>query len=409
MAAKKKTIVEPSETLFKMPEPLGAQLAGLARRVEKRNIGIIDLGKLQITFPDDLKKHLQINRTDIWGDANRLGQFELSLKRKIAAWLKTDYDVSVDPEFEMLLTTGNTPGMFTAFMSFLDQNSQVFIPEPSYSLYRSCALAADAEPIVYNISEVTDFQPNLEKIRTQITQSTRAMVVNYPHNPTSRGVDLKFYNRLSEFARRHNLIILADSVYLMHGGDGFSHPMYLQSDYGKMTGIEMITFSFLFNLPAFKIGVALGHRDFISPLAKFRHLFNLIPSVFDIEIADRLMDHREDLQGYFADKFAEDRQFVYEALDNLGWEYLKSNYAPFVWIKLPHRRKASLNFCRMLLKRTGVIILPGVFFGDEGEGFVRLALGQPSGKLKEAFERINNYSKFYKVPRRIKRKRKSDE
>jgi len=408
MAAKKKIIVEPSETLFKMPDPLGAQLAGLARRVEKRNIGIIDLGKLSITFPDDLKKHLQINQTDIWGDADRLGEFELRLKQKIAGWLKHDYDVDIDPAEEMLLNTGNTPGMFTAFMSLLDRSSRVFIPEPSYSLYRSCALASGAEVVVYNLSEVTDFQPNLEKIKSQITQSTKAIVVNYPHNPTSRGVDLKFYNRLSEFARKNNLIVLADSVYLMHGGDGFSHPMYLQSEFGKSTGIEFITFSFLFNLPAFKIGVALGHRDFISPLAKFRHSFNLIPSVFDIEIADRLMDHREELQGYFTEKFADDREFVYNALDDLGWEYLQSNYAPFVWIKLPHRRKVSLNFCRMLLKRTGVIILPGMFFGDEGEGFVRLALGQPREKLEEAFRRINNYSKIYKVPRKIKRKRRAD-
>jgi LL-diaminopimelate aminotransferase len=402
----KKIIVEPSETMFKLPDPLGAQLGGLVKRVARRNIGIIDLGRINIHFPDKLKPILQINKTDIWGDSARLEEFELYLKTKIAAWLKNDYDIEIDPVDEMLLTTGNTPGMFMACMSILDKHSRVVLPEPSFSLYRSCALAAGAEIETYAVSEVTDFMPNLEKIRTTLKPFTKAMVINYPHNPTSRGVDLKFYNRLSEFAKKNNLIILADSVYLMHGGDGFTHPMYLQSTHGLATGLELITFSFLFNLPAFKIGVALGHREFISPLAKFRSTFNLIPSVFDMEIADKLMDQKDEVYQYFSTSFADNRELVYSALDRLGWEYLSSNYAPFVWIKLPHRRRVALNFCRMLLKRTGVLLLPGSFFGEEGEGFIRLALGQPSELLEEAFKRIDSFSKIYKVPRRLKSKRK---
>jgi LL-diaminopimelate aminotransferase len=405
---KKKVIVEPSETLFKLPEPLGAQFMGLSRRVEKRNIKIIDLGKISIDFPDKLKSLLRIDQSEIWGDAPRLADFELRLKKKIAEWIKNDYDISLDPAHEMLLTTGNTPGSFMTIMSLLDKNSRIFIPEPGYSLYRACALTAGAEIETYTVSELTDFQPNLEKIRSRMGQNTRAIVVNYPHNPTSKGVDLKTYDRLSEFASKNNIIVIADSVYLLHGGDGFSHPMYLQSNHGKATGIELITFSFLFNLPAFKIGVALGHRDFISPLRKFRMTFNQIPSVFDMEIADKLLDNREEVQNFFSQRFAENRKLVYDSLDKLGWEYLPSSYAPFVWIKLPHRRRVALTFCRMLLKRTGVIMLPGSFFGEEGEGYIRLALGQSSEKIEEAFKRIENYSKIYKVPKKMKSKRRAD-
>lgn len=405
----KKIIVEPSETMFKLDEPLGSQFLGLVKRVEKRNIGVIDLGRINISFPDELKSLLKVENSLIWGNSENQAQFELRLQTKIADWLKNDYEIDFDPEKEMLLTTGNTPGMFMAFMSFLDRNSKVIIPEPSFSLYKSCALTCGAETDTYLVSEITDFTPNLEKIKSTIDQKTKAIVVNYPHNPTSKGVDLKFYNKLSNFARKHNIIVMADSVYLMHGESGFSHPLYMQSMHGKATGLELITFSFLFNLPAFKVGIALGHRDFISPLRKFRAAFNLIPSVFDIEIADRLMTEREKIYHYFADKFARNRQFVYEELDKLGWEYLSSNYAPFVWIKLPHRRRVAINFCRMLLKRTGVLLLPGSFFGEEGEGFIRLALGQPDNTLIEAFKRINNFNKIYKVPRRMKSRKKSDD
>jgi len=406
--AYKKIIVEPSETMFKLDEPLGSQFQGLAKRVEKRNIGVIDLGRINIAFPDKLKSLLKIENSQIWGDSENQAEFELKLQTKIAAWLKSDYEIDIDPEKEMLLTTGNTPGMFMAFMSILDRHSKVIIPEPSFSLYKSCAMACGAAVDTYLVSEITDFMPNLEKIKSTLDQKTKAIVVNYPHNPTSKGVDLKFYNKLSNFARKHNVIVLADSVYLMHGDNGFSHPLYLQSENGKATGLELITFSFLFNLPAFKIGIALGHRDFISPLRKFRAAFNFIPSVFDIEIADCLMSERETIYNYFADKFAHNRQIVYEELDKLGWEYLSSNYAPFVWIKLPNRRRVAINFCRMLLKRTGVLLLPGSFFGEEGEGFIRLALGQPTETLIEAFKRINNFNKIYKVPKRIKSRKKSD-
>jgi LL-diaminopimelate aminotransferase len=406
--AKKKIIVEPSDTLFKLPDPLGAQLDGLVKRVQKKNIDIIDLGKINIQFPESLKSHLEINKSEIWGDTQKLTIFEENLKGKIAKWLKTDYGIKLDPSSEMLLTTGNTPGMFMSFMSITDSSSEVLIPEPSFSLYRSCAIASGAKIETYRVLEINDFLPNLETIKSKLTPETKAMVVNYPHNPTSKGVDLKFYDKLSVFAKKHNLILLVDSVYLMHGGDGFSHPMYLQSTHGKATGLELITFSFLFNLPAFKIGVALGHKDFISPLAKFRSTFNMIPSVFDLEIADRLLDKKDEVYQFFADKFSENREFVYNALDKLGWEYLPSNFAPFVWIKLPNRRRVALNFCRMLLKRTGVILLPGSFFGEEGEGFIRLALGQPTELLEEAFKRINTFSKIYKVPKRMKAVRKTN-
>ena len=407
--AYKKIIVEPSETMFKLDEPLGSQFQGLVKRVERRNIGVIDLGRINISFPDKLKPLLKIENSHIWGDAANQAEFELKLQAKIANWLASDYEIDIDPAKEMLLTTGNTPGMFMAFMSILDRNSRVIIPEPAFSLYKSCAMASGAEVGTYLVSEITDFMPNLEKIKSMLDQKTKAIVVNYPHNPTSKGVDLKFYNRLSNFARKHNVIVLADSVYLMHGDEGFSHPLYLQSEHGKATGLELITFSFLFNLPAFKIGIALGHRDFISPLRKFRAAFNFIPSVFDIEIADRLMSEREEIHSYFADKFAHNRQLVHEELEKLGWEYLNSNYAPFVWIKLPHRRRVAINFCRMLLKRTGVILLPGSFFGEEGEGFIRLALGQKTETLVEAFKRINNFTKIYKVPKRMKSRKIVDD
>lgn len=406
----RKIIVEPSETLFKLPDPLGAQLAGLARRVEKRKeFDIIDLGRINIQFPEGLKSLLKIDQSPIWGNTAKLAEFETRLKQKIADWLNEEYGITVDPETEMLLTTGNTPGMFMAFMSLLDKTSGVFVPEPSFSLYRSCALASGAEARTYALTEVTDFQPNLERIRSNLNPNDKAIVINYPHNPTSRGVDLKFYDRLSEFAKKENLIVIADSVYVMHGGDGFSHPLYLQSTKGKITGLELITFSFLFNLPAFKIGVALGQPDFISPLSKFRATFNLIPSVFDMEIADKLLDHKDEVQAFFTNQFSESRKVVYDSLDNLGWEYLSSVYAPFVWVKLPHRRRVSLTFCRMLLKRTGVILLPGSFFGDEGEGYMRLALGQPVEKLQEAFKRIEGYSKIYKTGKRTRAKRSADE
>jgi LL-diaminopimelate aminotransferase len=407
--AGRKIIVEPSDTVFQLPEPLGGQFDGLKRKVRRRNIDIIDLGKIDIRFPESLKGLIKVDNSRVWGNKLELNRYEQELKNLIAEWLKEDYQVSFDPEREMLLTTGNTPGLFTAFMSLLGRGDKIMIPEPAFSLYRSCARTSGAEAETYSVSEITNFLPNLEKIKTAFSPKNRvrALLINYPHNPTARGVDLKFYNRLSEFALKNNLIIFADSVYLVHGSAGFSHPMYLQSTNGLATGLEFITFSFIFNLPDFKIGVALGHRDFISPLARFRSSFNLVPSMFDMEIAMRLLKERGQVFQTFADLYSNRRELVYAELDRLGWEYLPSGYAPFVWIKLPHRRRVSMTFCRMLLKRTGVVLLPGTFFGEEGEGFARISLGQSEEDIKTAFERINNYSKVYKAPKKIKPRRKS--
>jgi LL-diaminopimelate aminotransferase len=389
-----KTIVEPSDRIMRLPASLGSEFSGIKRRLSARGVNLIDLGTLSPSVPPIVSEFLM--RRDPPRPLSRLeaDSVEKRLKEKISEWILSRFDVRFEPDREIMMTTGNTPAVFCCFQAFLGQGDRAYIPDPSYLLYRSAALAAGAEVVTYELSPRTDFLPNLEKLRATGSRSSKVLLVNYPHNPTSSVADEVFYERLVKFARKNNLLVLSDAVYNTHVWGRHAHPALAATPGAKFSSVELFTFSFMFNFPMLKLGFAVGCAEFLSPIGKLLHGFNIRPSGYDLQAADILMDSCEEIVGSVAGSLGENRQRFESYIAPLGWELQPSHATPFVWIKLP-RRRLSLNFSRMLLKRTGVLVLPGISFGEMGEGFMRLSISKPPDVLDAAVSRIREHSKIY--------------
>jgi LL-diaminopimelate aminotransferase len=172
----------------------------------------------------------------------------------------------------------------------------------------------------------------------------------------------------------------------------------------KYKTVELFTFSFMFNLPLLKLGFAVGCREFLSPIDKLFRTYNSRPSGYDLQVADSLTDKWDDISESVALSLGENRRKFETGIRPLRWELQPSHSSPFVWVRIP-RRRLSLNFCRMLLKRTGVATLPGSSFGEKGEGFMRISLAVRPEEIEKAVSRIMEHSKFYQ--RRYRRKRES--
>ncbi len=400
--ALKKVMLEPSDTVLKMPSPIGSEFDGIRKRLAARDVKVVDIGRIAPPVPPIVTELLSKGEPPQPLDRDQAIRIEKKLRERISDWIQSRYDVKLDPDKEILLTTGNTPGVFYAMHSFVNQGDRVFLPDPSFSLYRSSAVASGAEVQTYELSPRTDYLPNLDKLKDVGSTKSKLMLINYPHNPTTSAADESFYDRLLKFAQKNNLLILSDAVYCTQVWDRHAHPAMIGLKKAKFKTVEFFTFSFMFNLPLLKLGFAVGCKEFLSPLAKMFRSFNSRPSGFDLQIADQLVENWDEIAGSVSAFLRENRSRFEEGIRPLSWELQPSRVSPFVWIKLPSRR-LSLNFCRMLLKRTGVVTLPGVSFGEKGEGFMRVSLAVEPESIDSAISRIMEHSKFYQ--RRYRQKR----
>ncbi len=387
-----KVIVEPSEEVQQLPSPHGAELDSIRRRLQARGKTVYDIGRIAPPVPERVTEILR--NVDPARPVTRIESegIERQLREKIAAWVSARFGVILDPEREILLTTGNTPGVFFAFQAFCNPGDTSILPDPAFSLYRSSAIAVGSSVQTYEVSPRTDFLPNLEIIRAASNRSCKILLVNYPHNPTSTSASENFYDKLVRFAKKKNTLVLSDAVYNTHVWDRHPHPAIIAIPKAKHSCVELFTFSFMYNLPLLKLGFAVGCREFLTPLTKLMSSFNSRPSGFDLQIGDTLMDYCDDICGSVARTLGENRSTLEPTLKRLGWDAQPSHASPFVWVKTP-RRRLSLNFCRTLLKRSGVLVLPGSSFGEIGEGYIRLSLATEPETLRAASERLLEYSK----------------
>ena len=398
----KKIVLEPSDAVLRLPSPIGSEFDGIRKRLTAKNVEVIDLGRIAPPVPQTVTDLLAQSGPPRPIDRVEALKIETRLKERISDWMHSRFEVRLEPKTEILLTTGNTPGTFYAFQSFVNPGEGVFLPDPSFSLYRSSAAAVGADIQTFELSPRTDYLPNLDKLKAAGSKTSKLMLINYPHNPTSAATDESFYERLLRFAQKNNVLILSDAVYNTQVWERHTHPAMIGLPRAKFKTVELFTFSFMFGFPLLKLGFAVGCKEFLSPLGKVFRSFNSRPSGYDLQIAERLLDEWDKTADSVAATLGENRHRFEKGIRSLGWELQPSHASPFIWIKLP-RRRLSLNFCRMLLKRTGVVTLPGISFGEKGEGFMRISLAVKPESIDAAVSRIMEHSKFYQRRYRTKK------
>ena len=390
----KKIVLEPSDAVLRLPSPIGSEFDGIRKRLSAKDVEVIDLGRIAPPLPQTVTDLLARSEPPRPMDRVDAAKIENRLKERISDWVHSRFEVRLEPEKEILLTTGNTPGTFYAFQSFVNPGEKVFLPDPSFSLYRSSAAAVGAGIQTYEMSPRTDYLPNLDKLKDAGSNTSKLMLINFPHNPTSAVADESFYERLLRFAQKNNVLILSDAVYSTQVWERHTHPAMIGLPRAKFKTVELFTFSFMFGFPLLKLGFAVGCKEFLSPLGKVFRSFNSRPSGYDLQIAEVLLDEWDTIADSVAASLGDNRHKFEEGIKPLGWELQPSHASPFIWIKLP-RRRLSLNFCRMLLKRAGVVTLPGTSFGEKGEGFMRISLAVKPKLIDAAVSRIMEHSKFY--------------
>ncbi len=296
------------------------------------------------------------------------------LRTKIVEWFKKRYNVSLNPESEVITLIGSKEGIGHFPVAYINPGDYVIVPDPAYPVYRSGTIFAEGIPFVLPLHEQNNFLPDLEEIPEEVRNKSKIFFLNYPNNPTSAMMTYEKLEEIVNFAHKYNIIIAYDAAYNEIYFDENNKPVSLmQIPGGKEIGIEFHSFSKTFNMTGWRIGFAVGNKEIITALGKVKN--NLDSGVFQpIQYAAiKALENYDNISQKNRETYKERRDIFLTFLDKKNIKYFRPEATFYVWIKTPEG-KNSKEIAMELLQNEGIVVTPGVGFGKFGEGYIRIAL-----------------------------------
>ncbi len=312
------------------------------------------------------------------------------LRHAICSWYDRKYGVDLDPETEAIVTIGSKEGISHLMLAIISPGDSVLVPAPTYPIHTYAVVIANGDVINVPLSNGADFFESLTTAYERAWPRPKAMMLNFPHNPTTVCVDLDFFKRVVEFAKKHDIIVVHDLAYAEIAFDGYKAPSILQVEGAKDVAVELYTLSKSYNMPGWRVGFMVGNREIVYALQKLKSyldygMFQPI-QVASIIALNGPQDCVEDIRLTYQSR----RDVLCEGLNRIGWNVEKPAATMFVWPKIPERfqHMGSVEFCKELLRKGQVAVSPGAGFGDGGDKHVRFALVENEHRTRQAIRGI---------------------
>lgn len=309
------------------------------------------------------------------------------LREGFSNWYRDRYSVELDPNNEILPLIGSKEGLMHICMTYLDKGDRVLIPNPGYPTYRSAVTISAGVCVDYKLSADNDWFPDFDKIETEGVDGVKMMIVNYPQMPTGAKPTEKLFEKLIEFAKRHNILLVHDNPYSFVRNE---KPMSLLSTPGaKEVAIELNSLSKSHNMAGWRVGVIVGDKSRIDDIIRFKSNMDsgmFLPMQEAAAVALNLgNDWYEELNSTYYERESKG----YELLDILGCKYRSAQAGLFVWAELPENFEGDCyDFSDNILYNCGVFITPGGIFGSEGDRYIRISLCATVQVIESAIDKI---------------------
>lgn len=312
-------------------------------------------------------------------------------RQAVATWYKRRFGVELDPATEVLSLMGSQDGLAHIFLGLVDPGEVALIPDPGYPVYTAGLLLAEGVKYPLPLVKEKRFLPDLKQVPPEVARQARLMFLNYPNNPVAATADREFFSQVVEFAREYEVIVCHDLAYSELAFDGFKPMSFLEVPGAKEVGIEFHSVSKTYNMAGCRLGFAVGNPEVLSVLSRIKS--NIDYGVFKaVQIAGvAALLGPQDVVRQTAATYQRRRDILLDGLTEVGWMIDKPKASMFVWAQLPDGFKSSYAFAVDLLRRAGVLVIPGIAFGEQGEGYVRMALVGSETQLQEAVRRIGCY------------------
>jgi alanine-synthesizing transaminase len=369
-----------------------AEVTKLKMEARRRGEDIIDfgMGNPDMPTPDHIVQKLLEAAQKPPNHRYSASRGIRKLRMAIADWYDRRHGVEIDSETEAVVTIGSKEGLSHLMLACIGPGDNVLVPAPTYSIHSYAVVIANGDVINVPLTGEKDFFESLLEAFNHSWPRPKALLLNFPHNPTTACVEKEFFEKVVEFAREREVMVIHDFAYADIAFDGYRPPSFLSVPGAKEIGVETFTLSKSYNMPGWRVGFVCGNVQMVQALTHLKGYLDY--GMFQpIQIAAIIALNESDADvGKIADVYRSRRDVLVEGLNRIGWNVEKPKGTMFVWARLPEkiRGMGSLEFSKRLLTEAKVAVSPGIGFGQEGDEYVRFALVENEHRTRQALRGI---------------------
>src|SRR5579864_2376256 len=315
------------------------------------------------------------------------------LRRAYAAYYARRFQVELDPDSEIIVTLGSKEGLANLAQAITAPGDIVLVPNPCYPIHAFGFIMAGASVRHVPVGPEVDFLAELKKAVQHSIPAPLAIVLNFPANPTAQTVDLDFYREIVDFCREHSIIVLSDLAYAEIYFDGRPPPSILEVPGARDIAIEFSSLSKTYSMAGWRIGFAVGNARLIAALSRVKSYLDY-GAFTPIQVAaTAALNGPEDCVREMRDTYRRRRDALVESFGRAGWVIPPPQASMFAWAPLPEafRGVGSMQFATLMVEKSGVVVSPGVAFGEHGEGYVRIALVENEQRIRQAARGVRRF------------------
>jgi len=311
-------------------------------------------------------------------------------RKSVTDWYERRFGIALNPETEAISVIGAKEGIGHAALAFLNPGDIAIMPDPAYPVYDVGTIFAGGVSYKVPMHEEAGWQLDLDDIPTEVADKAKILWLNYPNNPTGGIASIEYFQKVVQYAKAHDLIVLHDNCYSEVTYDGYDAPSFLQADGAMDIGMEFHSLSKTFNMTGWRVGAAVGNADLIEALRVIKsNLDSGVPQAVQEMGIEALNNHGdwviENNRGY-----QDRRDKVVEALRSIGLAVITPQAGLYVWTRVPEGY-SSEQFANALLEERDIVVTPGSSYGQAGEGYIRLSLTLSDDRVAEGLARLQDW------------------
>jgi alanine-synthesizing transaminase len=363
-----------------------------------RNSGadIIDMGMGNPDLPtpphvlEKLKETLGKPRTDGYSSSKGIP----GLRKAQAGYYARRFGVKLNPDTQIVATLGSKEGFANVAQAITAPGDVVLVPNPSYPIHAFGFLMAGGVIRSVPSDPTPDFFPAVERAIQHSIPKPIALVVCYPSNPTAKVASLDFYKDLVAFAKKHEIYILSDLAYAeVYFNDNNPPPSVLQVPGAIDVCVEFTSMSKTFSMAGWRMGFAVGNERIISALTRVKSYLDYGAFTPVQVAATAALNGPEDCIKEMRDTYRKRRDVLVDSFGRAGWTIPSPESSMFAWAPLPEkfREVGSMQFATLLVEKSGVVVAPGIGFGEHGEGYVRIAMVENEQRIRQAARGVRRF------------------
>ena len=373
-----------------------------AHRASGRDIIDLGMGNPDSPTPPHIVEKLREVVLDETAHGYSISRGIHGLRKAQAAYYKRRFNVTLDPESEIVATIGSKEGLANLIQAITAPGDVIVTPNPCYPIHAFGPVISGAS-IRYIKTSDGDFLELLERAIKNMTPKPVAVIVNYPGNPTAEVVDLAFYEKLVALCKSYGVYVISDLAYCEIYFDGNPPPSILQVEGAKDIAIEFTTLSKSYSMAGWRVGFAAGNPRLIHALTRIKSYLDYGMFTPIQVAATAALNGPQECVAEVRNLYKDRREIMVKGLHEAGWPVESPKASMFIWAKLPEQyaELGSFAFSKLLLDQAEVAVAPGIGFGEYGDTHVRIALVENKQRLRQAVRNIKQF--MAKDPEKLKK------